>query len=140
MYLHSLGTKKAAEDKAAADSQGGQQRKSQSELAAQYTGTVRAIGDNLSRLERDQMSYDREVRAIYVFFLFFRLFGVWCLVFNFVFLLGLLTRVFFSSLSSSLFFSATHTHTHTHAHAHAHTHTLLGIGASSKIGRKRRKS
>ena len=58
LYLHSLGSKKAAEDKAAAEQ--GQPRKSQSELGQQYAGTLRTIGDNMSRLERDQVSYDRE--------------------------------------------------------------------------------
>ena len=59
LYLHSLGSKKTAGD-ANDKGQEGQPRKSQSELGQQYATTLRTIGDNLSRLERDQITYDRE--------------------------------------------------------------------------------
>lgn len=56
LYLHSLGSKKT-EGK---DQEGGQARKSQAELGQNYSATIRVIGDNMARLERDQESYDRE--------------------------------------------------------------------------------
>ena len=63
MYLHSLGSKKTAGD-ANDKGQEGQPRKSQSELGQQYATTLRTIGDNLSRLERDQITYDREALEV----------------------------------------------------------------------------
>ena len=63
LYLHSLGSKKTAGD-ANDKGQEGQPRKSQSELGQQYATTLRTIGDNLSRLERDQITYDREALEV----------------------------------------------------------------------------
>lgn len=60
MYLHSLGSKKSGGEGGKNEEPGNQPRKSQAELGQNYASTLRVIGENMQRLERDQVSYDKE--------------------------------------------------------------------------------